>query len=113
MDGGTIIGGTKQPHEWDPNPSPEIRARILSNASKWFPFAEESGGQFEVIRDIVGRRPAREGGLRMEVENLPDGKNLVHAYGAGGRGFEISWGVAEDTTRLMLDNGLLRAKAAL
>lgn len=113
LDGGTIIGGTKQPHEWDPNPSPEIRARLLSNASKWFPFTEESGGQFDVIRDIVGRRPAREGGVRMEVENLSDGKNLVHAYGAGGRGFEISWGVADDTTRLMLDNGLLQAKAAL
>ncbi|KAJ5980673.1 hypothetical protein N7481_007971 [Penicillium waksmanii] len=96
LDGGTIIGGTKQPHEWDPNPSLDIRARLLANASKWFPFAPESGGQFDVIRDIVGRRPARQGGMRMEVEKLADGKKIVHAYGAGGRGFEISWGVAEE-----------------
>ena len=113
LNGGTIIGGTKQPHEWDPHPSPEIRARLLANASKWFPFTPESGDQFDVIRDIVGRRPAREGGMRMELEKLADGKNLVHAYGAGGRGFEISQGVAEDTAGLMLENGLLRTKAVL
>lgn len=49
----------------------------------------------------------------MELEKLADGKNLVHAYGAGGRGFEISQGVAEDTAGLMLENGLLRTKAVL
>ncbi|KAJ5098260.1 D-amino-acid oxidase [Penicillium argentinense] len=113
LDGGTIIGGTKQPNDWDPNPSSETRARLLANASKWFPFTLESGGQFDVIRDIVGRRPARKGGMRIEVEKLADGKSIVHAYGAGGRGFEISWGVAEDTAGLMLENGLLRAQAAL
>jgi D-amino-acid oxidase len=113
LDGGTVIGGTKQPHDWDPNPSPETRATLLANASKWFPFTPESGGQFDVIRDIVGRRPAREGGMRIEVEKLANGKQIVHAYGAGGRGFELSWGVAEGTAALMLENGLLREKAVL
>ncbi|KAJ5371008.1 uncharacterized protein N7496_007100 [Penicillium cataractarum] len=111
LDGGTVIGGTKQPHDWDPNPSPEIRTQLLTNASKWFPFTPESGGQFDVIRDIVGRRPAREGGMRIEVEQVGDGKNIVHAYGAGGRGFELSRGVAEDATALMLESGLLRVQA--
>lgn len=113
LDGGTVIGGTKQPHNWDPNPSPEIRAQLLANASKWFPFTAESGGQFDVIRDIVGRRPAREGGMRIEVEKLESETQIVHAYGAGGRGFELSRGVAEDAAALMLENGLLREKAGL
>ncbi|EPS32672.1 hypothetical protein PDE_07632 [Penicillium oxalicum 114-2] len=115
LDGGTVIGGSKQPHDWDPNPSPEIRAQLLTKAAKWFPFTPESGSQFDVIGDIVGRRPAREGGLRIEVETIENGKNIVHAYGAGGRGFELSRGVAEDATALMLDKGLLsvQAKAAL
>jgi D-amino-acid oxidase len=51
--------------------------------------------------------------MRIEVEKLADGKSIVHAYGPGGRGFEISRGVAEDTAGLMLENGLLRAKATL
>lgn len=91
----------------------DARDRLLANARKWFPFTPESGGKFDVIRDIVGRRPAREGGTRIEVEKLVDGKSLVHAYGVGGRGFELSRGVAEDVVGLMLENGLLREKAAL
>ena len=113
LDGGTVIGGTKQPHDWDPNPSPVTRSQLLANASKWFPFTPESEGRFDVIQDIVGRRPAREGGMRLEVEKLGNGKQIVHAYGAGGRGFELSRGVAEDTAALMLENGLLREKAVL
>lgn len=51
--------------------------------------------------------------MRIEVEELGEGKRIVHAYGAGGRGFELSRGVAEDTAALMLERGILREKAAL
>lgn len=61
----------------------------------------------------MGRRPAREGGMRIEVEELANGRAVVHAYGAGGRGFELSRGVAEDTTALMAEYGLLREKGRL
>ncbi|KAI3300237.1 hypothetical protein DTO002I6_960 [Penicillium roqueforti] len=113
LEGGTIIGGTKEPNNWDPNPSLETRHRLLDNASKWFPFTPESGGQFDVIRDIVGRRPAREGGLRIEAEKLADDRYVVHGYGAGGRGFELSRGIAEDIVAVMLEKRLLQAKASL
>jgi D-amino-acid oxidase len=113
LDGGTIIGGTKEPHNWDPNPSSETRQRLLASATKWFPFTQKSGGEFDVIRDVVGRRPAREGGMRIEAEKLADGRYIVHGYGAGGRGFELSRGVAEDITALMLEKRLLQAKALL
>lgn len=115
LEGGTIIGGTKQPHNWNPNPSPEIRAQLLENASKWFPFTPESQGKFDVIRDIVGRRPAREGGVRIEAEKvgIDDYKTIVHAYGAAGRGYELSWGIAEDVIEVMLKNGLLQEKSSL
>lgn len=92
----------------------ETRAQLLANAAKWFPFKEGSKEEFDVIRDIVGRRPAREGGMRIEVENINQGQEvIVHAYGAGGRGFELSWGVAEDVYDLMRQNGLIKAKASL
>ena len=51
--------------------------------------------------------------MRIEVEKLADERHIVHGYGAGGRGFEISRGVAEDVTALMLENNLLPAKASL
>lgn len=113
LSGGTIIGGTKQPHDWNPLPSLDTRNQLLSNAAKWFPFTKESGGQFDVIRDIVGRRPARDGGMRIEAERVSGDRFIVHAYGAGGRGFELSWGVAQDVLQLMFENGLARQKASL
>ena len=61
-----------------------------------------------MIRDIVGRRPAREGGMRIEAEKVGQGRVVVHAYGAGGRGFELSWGVAGDVLDIVQGNGLLQ-----
>jgi D-amino-acid oxidase len=68
-----------------------------------------------VIRDVVGRRPAREGGLRLEAEKVgtDNRQTVVHAYGVGGRGFELSWGVAEDVIELMLQEALLQEEPLL
>lgn len=60
-----------------------------------------------VISDIVGRRPTRHGGMRIEIEerriphpNKDMNCSVIHAYGAGGRGYEISWGVANEVLTL-------------
>jgi glycine/D-amino acid oxidase-like deaminating enzyme len=98
FDGGTIIGGTKEPNNWDPEPSVEVREELLRNFAATYPKILETGsGQLHVIRDIVGRRPTRHGGIRLETEMLggKKDKTVVHAYGLGGRGYELSWGVAE------------------
>lgn len=121
LDGGTIIGGTKQPNDWNPYPLPEIRDTLLKNASEWFPFAAGSSRTFDVISDIVGRRPARRGGLRLELERIDVvnksgqnvARNILHAYGIGGRGVELSWGIAEDAMGLLVSVGAVRQRAAL
>lgn len=100
---------------------PAIRKTLLSNAAKWFPFASDGVQTFDVVKDIVGRRPAREGGFRLQAETIGvvgvDGNrrtgNVVHAYGMGGRGVELSWGVAEDVTGVLLTRGILKEKALL
>jgi hypothetical protein len=82
------------------------RARILELASRMYPPILNKDGGFDVIRDIVGRRPAKKQGLRLEVEKLRgqlQGKKVVHAYGAGGSGFALSWGVAEVVVKMVLD----------
>lgn len=75
----------------------------------------------EVIRDIVGIRPARDGGVRVEKE-VADGQNIVHAYGktpssvpkagrcemlirlgTGGGGYVFSFGVARAAGTLVND----------
>lgn len=51
--------------------------------------------------------------MRIEIEDVASGKTVVHAYGAGGRGFELSIGVAEDVVGLMFDRGFLASRASL
>ncbi len=45
------------------------------------------------IRTVVGLRPFRVSGYRVEAEKLGD-KVLVHNYGHGGAGVTLSWGTA-------------------
>jgi D-amino-acid oxidase len=68
-------------------------------------------GPLQPLGDIVGRRPTRHGGIRLEREEVPAGsikglqddaaRLVVHAYGLGGRGYELSWGVAEEVLELV------------
>ncbi|KAI1260533.1 FAD dependent oxidoreductase [Xylariaceae sp. FL1019] len=114
FDGGTIVGGTKEPNDWRTEPSLELRATLLSALPLLDPETarKTEGGKVGVIKDIVGRRPTREGGMRLEVESVgveygaerggARVQPVVHAYGAGGRGYEMSWGVAEDVGQLVL-----------
>ncbi len=68
-----------------------------------------------VLRHVVGLRPYRRGGLRIEREER-SGKVLVHDYGHGGCGVTLSWGSALEALDLAADDlgrGLARAETAL
>jgi D-amino-acid oxidase len=115
FNGGTIIGGTKDPNDWQNKPRRETRHRLLEASRDILTYAldetnsqDTTMGTLNVISDIVGRRPAREGGMRIEIEsqstktrNAKDiVEQVIHAYGAGGRGYELSWGVATEVGEL-------------
>lgn len=55
---------------------------------RFYPVQAEAG---RVIRSLVGLRPYRTSGFRVEAEKL-DGKLVVHNYGHGGSGITLSWG---------------------
>ncbi len=46
-----------------------------------------------IIRTVVGLRPFRPSGFRVEREKL-GGKTVVHNYGHGGGGITLSWGTS-------------------
>lgn len=59
--------------------------------------------QFRLEKDhVVGIRPFRKTGFRLERENLGR-KILLHNYGHGGAGVTLSWGAAELTADLIRD----------
>lgn len=100
FEGGTIIGGTKEVGNWDTRPSQEMRERLLSSFAATYPRILKDGkDEFRVVKDIVGRRPTRHGGIRLELEH--GSHPVVHAYGLGGRGYELSWGVADEVAELV------------
>ena len=101
FDGGTIIGGTHEPHNWGTEPKPGLREKLLKRLGETYPEILKEGNLIP-LADIVGRRPTREGGMRLEGEDVA-GKRVIHAYGAGGRGYELSWGVAEVVGNLLVD----------
>lgn len=103
----TIIGGTKEAHDWDDRPSLEVREILLSAAASMYSAITNRKGQFDVITDMAGRRPTRDGGTRLEIEDRQLGCSgdgpVVHAYGAGVRGFELNIGVAQEVYTLVKD----------
>ncbi|KAK9775487.1 putative FAD dependent oxidoreductase-like protein [Seiridium cardinale] len=101
FEGGTIIGGTKEPNNWEAEPSQQVRESLLKKFATAYPAILADDGKYTVIKDIVGRRPTRRGGMRLEAEIIQGGKCIVHAYGLGGRGYELSWGVAEGAADLL------------
>ncbi|KAJ9646116.1 hypothetical protein H2204_000778 [Knufia peltigerae] len=121
LEGGTVIGGTKNPGDWSSGANEDVRRTLLERAAVMYPSIVVDGG-FEVIRDIVGRRPTRRGGLRLCTEMMEvkteEGKGkrtlqLVHAYGAGGSGYELSWGVAKEVANLVAKGQQSPLKASL
>lgn len=91
-----ILGGTKQLGDDLVMPREADTEALLSRARKLFPDLMFPDGSFHIVRTNVGFRPAREGGSRVELQTLPaSGLKIVHAYGFGGMGYEISVGAAQ------------------
>jgi FAD dependent oxidoreductase len=106
--GGTIVGVSKEVDDEEEGPRLETRQLLLEQSVECFPDFVQRLEDFDVVCDNVGRRPFREGGLRMEVEEVEEAeqvqygcKRVVHGYGAGGRGYELSWAVAERLVELL------------
>lgn len=65
-----------------------------------------------VMRTIVGHRPYRRSGFRVEREPLGD-KTIVHNYGHGGGGISLSWGSAMLAVEELAAGGSLPARVAV
>lgn len=60
----------------------------------------------EVLAVVTGLRPSREGGARVEMDEVViagEKQALVHNYGAGGTGFQAGYGMALDAVRVAED----------
>ncbi|KAL2867608.1 FAD-dependent oxidoreductase [Aspergillus lucknowensis] len=104
LDGTAILGGIKQVGETYPEVDPDIKLDILRRVHENLPqvFPGTQPAAFDIIRDNVGIRPGRLGGVRVEKE-IVDGEKIVHAYGTGGGGYVFSFGLARAAGTMVND----------
>lgn len=112
--GGTILGGSYQKHNWDALPDPNLANRIMNRAIAICPALVKEGQGIEgldVVRHGVGLRPLRDGGPRIEKDQV-NGVKIVHNYGHGGFGYQASFGCSQMTVSLVKEvlQNKLRAK---
>ncbi|PYI01497.1 FAD dependent oxidoreductase, partial [Aspergillus sclerotiicarbonarius CBS 121057] len=117
LGGGTIIGGTKEPRNWSHSISDAATESILSRAVTLCPelnSLDVANHGLDIRQVYIGRRPMRQGGLRLEREDLAfqdtseDGMSnvqksvpVIHCYGAGPSGYKLSWGIAKRVERFV------------
>lgn len=103
LDGGIIVGGTRQPEKLSPVPDVVTKKELIANAMKRFPeliVFRDGNATLDVKKVYVGFRPMRKGGVRLEKE-FTENTQIVHCYGFGSSGFEMSWGAAELVSELV------------
>ncbi|MER7756305.1 FAD-dependent oxidoreductase [Kitasatospora sp. NPDC097643] len=93
-----VLGGTFDQGSWDTTADPATARAILARCTAHVP--ELRGA--EIIGHPVGLRPARQGGVRLQVDtySLP-GTRVVHNYGHGGAGVTLGWGCADTAAALV------------
>ncbi|RMD40399.1 hypothetical protein DV735_g4717, partial [Chaetothyriales sp. CBS 134920] len=102
LGGGTVLGGTYQLGNWDPNPDPNTAVRIMKRAVDTCPELADGRGikGLSVIRHGVGFRPFRQDGVRIEKQRQEDGTWILHNYGHDSWGYLTSYGCAERVVEL-------------
>jgi D-amino-acid oxidase len=94
-----VLGGTSEPGEWDTTPHPASAAAIVERCTEVVPELARA----EILEHHVGLRPARSGGVRLELDayGVDSTVPLVHNYGHSGAGVTLSWGCAEEVADLV------------
>ncbi|PVH83163.1 nucleotide-binding domain-containing protein [Cadophora sp. DSE1049] len=92
--GGVIMGGIKS-DRLDAEIDVTLKSDILRRVNRLTNGAFE-GIDLDEVTDVLGFRPGRKGGLRVEREG-----DVIHAYGVEGAGYIYSFGVAEKVKQLL------------
>ncbi|KAF4967978.1 hypothetical protein FSARC_4539 [Fusarium sarcochroum] len=98
--GHVILGGYMQRGNGDGATYSYETASILDRTKEL--SAEVGNGDVDVIAAFSGLRPSREGGARVEREDITVAgqiRTIIHNYGAGGTGFQAGYGMAMDAVR--------------
>ncbi|PWZ02031.1 nucleotide-binding domain-containing protein [Testicularia cyperi] len=114
--GTVILGGSFDIRQAVTTPNPKLAETILQECAKLVPEIVPKGGTWRdipVISHNVGLRPARDGGARIELEQIKSAQGrafpVVHSYGIGPAGYQSSFGIAQEVADLVDNHFASRA----
>ncbi|KAI8272819.1 hypothetical protein K4K60_011787 [Colletotrichum sp. SAR11_57] len=101
-DGTAILGGLKTFDSADTEVDDALRTDILRRVHENLPqdFPSPDLDRANIVRDIVGIRPQRKTGTRIE-KAVVGSQDVVHAYGPPGGGYIFSFGLANEVMNLV------------
>jgi D-amino-acid oxidase len=94
--GDAVLGGTYELGRHDAAVDPAQAAAIQARAAQLEPALAEVAP----FGHAVGLRPVRPQ-VRLDLEERPGGRRVVHNYGHGGSGVTLSWGCADEVVALL------------
>ncbi|ODV61923.1 FAD-dependent oxidoreductase [Ascoidea rubescens DSM 1968] len=103
-----VLGGFIQKDCWSGDTYGDQTEDILRRTTALLPQILEQNAHGSRIEDLeikrvaAGLRPYRHGGPRVEEEQLPEGKSVVHCYGQAGTGYQSGMGWTNTATDLWL-----------
>ncbi|KAI8876039.1 nucleotide-binding domain-containing protein [Backusella circina FSU 941] len=106
-DGTVILGTSKQENSSDPKVNYALTKDIIDRAYKYCPELTFGKGtdRLEIVDQIVGLRPTRKGGPRVENQfiHTNSGKQVLvtHNYGHDGSGYQSSWGSCQEAVQFV------------
>ncbi|PKY03346.1 FAD dependent oxidoreductase superfamily [Aspergillus campestris IBT 28561] len=100
LSNGVVLGGVKQRDNLSPDPDMEIARDEIARAHRLAPEIVPANPPESSLSHIVGIRPSREGGFRLDSQQIGD-RVIVSAYGFGGGGYAFSYGIADAVAKMV------------
>ncbi|GLB08206.1 hypothetical protein AtubIFM57258_004094 [Aspergillus tubingensis] len=100
MSHGVILGGVKQADNLSSEPDMEIARDEIARAHRLAPEIVPENPPEDTLSYIVGIRPSRKGGFRLDSEQH-ENRYILSAYGFGGGGYAFSYGVADALCKMV------------
>lgn len=106
-EGGGVLGGiyNRDFLPFDTSIDQEYVTRLVEKVRKHLPELLNANGQLRVAKHVIGFRPERIGGARIEFEG-----GILHNYGSGNSGYIESFGCAEQAIALIRNSEKINAK---
>ncbi|KAF3394054.1 D-amino-acid oxidase [Penicillium rolfsii] len=98
--GGVVLGGVKQQDDLSPDVDLDIARDEIARAHRLAPEVVPANPPESAISHIIGIRPSRKGGFRLDSE-VQGSRTLLSAYGFGGGGYSFSYGVADALVKMV------------